>query len=143
MSKRSRLKKQVAETATVTHPAMTVGGHVFPAFTGLDAAFGADLSAYPAIDSIPDEFQRHGSKFNTIASSLFFKGGRLSDHGIDIIQNFALERVQIVFAGKPDDETRGRLKSAGWRWSPREGAWQRKLTNNALYSAKHVIGAAA
>ena len=61
--------------------------------------------------------------------------------GIEIVQNFALDRVQILFDGKPDEETRSRLKGAGWRWSPREGAWQRKLTNNALYSAKRCIGA--
>lgn len=59
--------------------------------------------------------------------------------GVQIVRNFALDRVQLVFDGKPDDETRGRLKSAGWRWSPREGAWQRKLTNNALYSARYCI----
>lgn len=59
--------------------------------------------------------------------------------GVEIVRNFALGRVQIIFGGKPDDETRDRLKSSGWRWSPREGAWQRKLTNNALYSARYCI----
>jgi hypothetical protein len=59
--------------------------------------------------------------------------------GAHIVRNFALDRVQIIFEGKPDDETRGRLKSSGWHWSPREGAWQRKLTNNALYSARYCV----
>jgi hypothetical protein len=59
--------------------------------------------------------------------------------GVEIVRNFALDRVQIFFGGKPDEETRSRLKSSGWHWSPREGAWQRKLTNNALYSARYCI----
>lgn len=61
-------------------------------------------------------------------------------NGIEIVQNYALDRVQIIFGGKPDEETRDRLKASGWRWSRREGAWQRKLTNNALHSARRCIG---
>lgn len=60
-------------------------------------------------------------------------------NGVEIVRNFALDRVQIIFEGRPDDETRARLKSSGWHWSPREGAWQRKLTSNALYSARYCI----
>jgi hypothetical protein len=60
-------------------------------------------------------------------------------NGVRIVRNYGLDRVQLIFAGKPDDETRGRLKSSGWHWSPRESAWQRKLTNNAIYNAKYCI----
>jgi hypothetical protein len=49
----------------------------------------------------------------------------------EIIENAAEDRLQLVFPGKPDDALRTALKRHGFRWSPRNGAWQRQLTNNA------------
>ena len=48
-------------------------------------------------------------------------------------------RVQFIFPGKPDDETRTMLKENGFRWAPSQGAWQRQLTANAKYAAHRVI----
>ena len=48
-------------------------------------------------------------------------------------------RVQLVFNGKPDDETRNLLKQNGFRWSPRNGAWQRQLTPAGKYAAHQVM----
>jgi hypothetical protein len=50
------------------------------------------------------------------------------------------DRVRIYFDGKPDEATRSKLKGAGWKWAPSAGAWQRKLTNNAIASAKVLMG---
>lgn len=61
-------------------------------------------------------------------------------NGIDIIMNHPIDRVQIFFPGKPDAATIAKLKGAGWNWSPRNGAWQRKLTNAAEYSARQIVG---
>jgi hypothetical protein len=49
------------------------------------------------------------------------------------------DRVRIYFDGRPDEATRSKLKGAGWRWAPSAGAWQRKLTNNAISSAKVLM----
>lgn len=49
--------------------------------------------------------------------------------------NQAENRLQILFDSKPDNETRTLLKSHGFRWSPREGAWQRQLNDNAIRAA--------
>lgn len=57
-----------------------------------------------------------------------------------VIENTEIMRLQLIFDGKPNDETRKVLKSNGFRWAPSEGAWQRQLTENARYSAKTVIG---
>lgn len=59
--------------------------------------------------------------------------------GVEIVQNFDLDRVQILFEGKPDSDTIANLKGSGWNWSPRNGAWQRKLTTNAIYSADRIV----
>lgn len=60
--------------------------------------------------------------------------------GIQIISNRAIDRLQIVFPGKPNEEMRRRLKSRGFRWSPRNTAWQRQLTSNAIAAAFNIIG---
>lgn len=56
-----------------------------------------------------------------------------------VIENTELMRIQLLFDGKPDEQTRSILKSNGFRWAPSQGAWQRQLTNNARYSTKKVI----
>lgn len=63
---------------------------------------------------------------------------RKTINGIEIIRNAEIDRVQIFFDGKPDEGVRRALKSSGWRWSPRTGAWQRKNTDNAYFSAKNI-----
>ena len=37
-------------------------------------------------------------------------------------------RIRIYFDGKPDEETRRLLKGYGFRWSPKNTAWQRQDT---------------
>ena len=44
-------------------------------------------------------------------------------------------RLQIFFEEKPDEKTRETLKENGFRWSPKAGAWQRQLNDNAIYVA--------
>ena len=48
-------------------------------------------------------------------------------------------RVQLVFSGKPDADTRALLKSNGFRWSPSVGAWQRQLTESGKAAARRVL----
>ncbi len=66
-------------------------------------------------------------------TELDFDGGR-------IITNEEINRVQILFDEKPDEETRRRLKGYGFRWSPREGAWQAQRTPVYLRWAKKIVG---
>lgn len=54
------------------------------------------------------------------------------------VPNKAANRLQLIFDGKPDDETRDALKRNGFRWSPRFGAWQRQLSGNAIRAAKRL-----
>ena len=55
---------------------------------------------------------------------------------IKIVNNKELERVQLFFDDIPPEEQRAELKSHGWHWSPKNKAWQRKNTENALANAK-------
>ncbi len=59
-----------------------------------------------------------------------------------IVANHDIERLQIIFDGKPAQEIISELKGAAWNWSPKNGAWQRKITNNSIYSAKQIAAKA-
>lgn len=59
--------------------------------------------------------------------------------GYILRENTDINRVQIIFDGKPDEQTRTLLKQNGFRWSPSQGAWQRMLNDNGRYAAKRVI----
>jgi len=60
--------------------------------------------------------------------------------GFTVHANPDENRLQIVFPGKPDAETRAKLKTNGFRWSPTNGAWQRHLNNAAIYHAGYAMG---
>ena len=62
--------------------------------------------------------------------------------GGEVVINTELNRVQIIFDGKPDEEMRAKLRHNAFKWAPSQGAWQRQYTRNALYAAKEVTGAA-
>lgn len=60
-----------------------------------------------------------------------FEGGR-------VVANAENNRLQIFFDEIPSPELRQELKSRGFRWARSEGAWQRQLTDNAIYSASRI-----
>jgi len=60
-----------------------------------------------------------------------FDGGKVE-------ANTEANRLQIFFEEKPDEAARAELKGNGFRWSPKEGAWQRQLTSNAYYAADYI-----
>jgi hypothetical protein len=48
-------------------------------------------------------------------------------------------RIQIIFPYKPDEEIRNSLKRNGFRYSPKNTAWQRHRNNRSVYVAKDII----
>jgi len=60
-------------------------------------------------------------------------------NGVRIVENADDMRLQIFFEGKPNEEMRKTLKSNAFKWAPSKGAWQRQLTNNAIYSFNHYV----
>lgn len=71
-------------------------------------------------------------KLNDKWITKFDKEGEPYHVNIDPTDNFKK-------GGKPDENTRSILKSSGFRWSPRENAWQRQLTGNAEWALRRVI----
>lgn len=59
--------------------------------------------------------------------------------GYTLTENAEIGRIQFIFDGKPDADTRTLLKSYGFKWAPSQGAWQRMLNDNGRYAAQRVI----
>ena len=64
-------------------------------------------------------------------------------NGVRVVEDNLDDRLRLVFDGKPAPDVIRLLKSRGFRWSPRNSAWQRQLTANARYAAEAVLQAVA
>lgn len=60
-------------------------------------------------------------------------------NGVEIVENTRDDRLQLYFDGKPEQEMINNLKKNGFRWSPKNKAWQRQLTDNARYALKRIF----
>jgi hypothetical protein len=61
-----------------------------------------------------------------------------------IVLNYELDRIQVFFETRPTNEELYKYKQLGlnsFNWSPSNAAWQRKITNNAIYQTKRMIQA--
>lgn len=55
-----------------------------------------------------------------------------------VVENKEIMRLQILFDGIPPAAARDILKRNGFKWSPKNKAWQRQLTDNARYAYKNI-----
>ncbi len=72
----------------------------------------------------------------TEAQELGYQGWEFD--GGKVVANADKNRLQIFFDEIPPEEVRTELKGHGFRWARSEGAWQRQLTDNAIYSASCI-----
>ena len=61
-----------------------------------------------------------------------FKGGKA-------IHNKEINRIQLIFDSIPSEEIRSNLKSKGFHWSRREGAWQRLFNENSIRVVNRLV----
>ena len=99
-----------------------------------------DRSPYPAfaLTNNSAEIRRLKGRIQklTEAKELGYQGWEFD--GGRVVANSENNRLQIFFDEKPDEEVRQALKGQGFRWARSEGAWQRQLTDNAIYAAKQI-----
>lgn len=57
---------------------------------------------------------------------------------VTTVRNFSEDRYQLKFEAIPEAKIRDLLKSNGFKWSPRNQAWQRHLNNNAIYAFRRL-----
>lgn len=58
--------------------------------------------------------------------------------GYTVKEDTEIMRLQIFFDTIPSNETRTLLKSNGFKWSPKNQAWQRQLTDNAKMAFRRI-----
>jgi predicted peroxiredoxin len=61
-------------------------------------------------------------------------------NGVRLLENREANRLQLFFDGKPMQEIIIQLKQHGFRWCRSQGAWQRHISNNALYWGRAIAG---
>lgn len=61
-----------------------------------------------------------------------FKGGKA-------IHNKEINRIQLIFDEKPNEEIRNKLKRNGFHWSRNEGAWQREFNKKTIWVTNSLI----
>lgn len=59
--------------------------------------------------------------------------------GLEVVEDANDMRIRIIFENIPNEQTRTLLKSYGFKWSPKNSAWQRQLTSNGIYATKRVL----
>ncbi len=59
--------------------------------------------------------------------------------GVKVSRDPEAARIRLHFPGKPERDTIQKLKSAGFRWSPSESAWQRHLNNAGEYAVESML----
>ncbi len=58
---------------------------------------------------------------------------------VTISENRDLNRLQLIFPGDPGQAMKDKLHANGFHWARSQGAWQRKLNDNARYAVKRVL----
>lgn len=67
---------------------------------------------------------------------------KYSFDGGEMIINYEIDRIQILFATRPTQSELNAWKDKGlntFNWSPSANAWQRKITPNAMYCVKRML----
>ncbi|MCQ2577524.1 MAG: hypothetical protein MJ176_03220 [Treponema sp.] len=65
--------------------------------------------------------------------------GRVDFDGGYVYENLEMDRIQIIYDGKPDKDTISTLKHNGFHWTPSQGAWQRQLNRNGRMAVNRVF----
>lgn len=84
------------------------------------------------IRNTKERIKRLEEQENLVFHDTDFKGGKA-------IHNKGINRIQLVFEGKPSEEIRAKLKHNGFHWSRYEGAWQREFNKRTIWVTKDLI----
>ena len=76
--------------------------------------------------------ERHKAMAEAEDKEIAFNGGRV------VVCN-SEERMRFYFDEIPPVEVRNLMKRNAFKWSPKNGAWQRQLTANCKFDAKRIL----
>ena len=76
--------------------------------------------------------ERHKAMAEAEDKEIKFNGGRV------VVCN-SEERMRFYFDSIPPVEVRNMMKRNAFKWSPKNGAWQRQLTENCKFDTKRIL----
>lgn len=148
MKKANSLLKKLSKQGGVT---VSTFKELFEIESGLTISFMIEMHwrSAPVQNGYESfELTNHNSRMKTVRakikqlesqeSSTEEDNQETSFEGGTIVQNQAENRLQILFDDIPSAEIRTELKSNGFRWSRKFSAWQRQLTNNAIFAVRRL-----
>ena len=106
-----------------------VMGEVYP-WKGYPAASLSNNLA--KIKATQAAIERHKAMAEAEDKEITFNGGRV------VVCN-ADERMRFYFDEMPSAEVRAMMKRKAFKWSPKNGAWQRQLTANCKFDTKRIL----
>lgn len=112
-------KREVAE----------VMGEVYPWKGYPTASLANNLAKIKATQAA---IERHKAMAEAEDKEITFNGGRVVMCNSD-------ERMRFYFDEMPSAEVRTLMKRKAFKWSPKNGAWQRQLTANCKYDTKRIL----
>lgn len=116
------LKEETAKTCL--HPEYSWEKPGFPAYMLTN-----NLARIKATQELIDRYTAMASSED---KEIVINGGKIEVCNSD-------ERIRIYFDEIPNEEMRTRLKGAAFKWSPRNQAWQRQLTPNAVRATNQLF----
>ena len=106
-----------------------VMGEVYP-WKGYPAASLSNNLA--KIKATQAAIERHKAMAEAEDKEITFNGGRVVMCNSD-------ERMRFYFDEMPSTEVRALMKRKAFKWSPKNGAWQRQLTANCKFDTKRIL----
>lgn len=91
------------------------------------------------LNSISAEIRRCKKRIEQLIAKSQIEQVDETTNGINLVVDQDENRVMIYFPGKPDEEIRTKLKRNGFRWSPRNMAWQAFISTYAISRARGII----
>lgn len=102
-----------------------MGSHLYNSHQKAMAAERKRGEEYYAFSHCPiawlDHQSRRAAKADLSAQAAMVEHRSIEFPGVRLVQNTILDRIQLLFDGKPEAETISLLKREAFRWSPREG----------------------
>ena len=86
---------------------------------------------FAEIYRLKSNIDRLENKPETMIMGWHFGGG-------EAVINLANNRLQLMFAEKPNDDERAVLKKNGFKWAPTAKAWQRPLDFKSMAAAERI-----
>lgn len=84
------------------------------------------------IKATQEAIERHKAMAEAEDKEITFNGGRVVVCNSD-------ERIRFYFDEIPSADVRNLMKRNAFKWSPKNGAWQRQLTANCKFDTKRIL----